>query len=566
MKYPWRGLLLGIVFFSSTIQAVYLPPVSAKGGMVVTAQRIASQVGADILQQGGNAIDAAVAVGYSLAVVHPCCGNLGGGGFMVIHLANGKNVFINFRETAPAAISGKDFFDVAGKLTSKATEGYLAVGVPGTVMGLNTALKKYGTMPLKKVMAPAIRLAKRGYLLTKADVAILNTSTQSFKKQPNMAAIFLSHGKPYHPGQLLKQPELAKTLTLISEKGTQVFYHGKIAKTIVAASQQHGGVLSLQDFANYSVVVSKPLFCSYRGYDLVTAPPPGSGVTVCEILNIVSTYPLDFYGFHSPEAVHYDVEAMRYAFADRNQYLGDPAFVDNPTQKLLSLAYAEKIRSQIKPKQAGNSQTIGMRVIEKPNTTHLDVIDAKGNAVSMTYTLNGFFGAKVIAGDTGFFLNNELDDFALKEGVANQFKLVQGKANLIAPNKRPLSSMSPTIVMKNNKLYMLLGAAGGSTIITTIVETFQNVVDFKRPINDAVNLPRYHMQWLPDKIYREPFAFSKYTRKTLRSMGYVLQLGSPYGTKTWGQMAAIFIDPKTGLFYGENDNGYPAGAAIGVPE
>ena len=555
------GLFLSI---TSAAYAAFLPPASADQSMVSSAQKLATRTGVDILKQGGNAIDAAVAVGYALAVVQPCCGNLGGGGFVLIHRANGKNVFIDFREKAPAAIASHYFFDKQGKVKANALSGYLSVGVPGTVMGLNAALAQYGTMPLKKVIAPAIALAQQGFVLTKDDLIVLNKEHKKLAKHENVAAIFLNHGQPYQANERLKQTQLAKTLMLIRDQGDRPFYHGVIAKKIVAASKAHHGVLSLADFSNYRIKITKPIACQYRGNTVITAPPPGSGVTVCEILNIVSGYPLSF---HSAEATHYNVEAMRYAYADRNQYLGDPDFVKNPVQKLLSPSYAKQIRSRIKPFQAGNSKHMGLQFNntgEKPQTTHYDVIDRHGNAVSVTTTLNGYFGSGVIAGDTGFLLNNEIDDFALRAGVPNMFKLVQGNANLIAPNKRPLSSMSPTIVMKHDKPYIILGAAGGSTIITQVVEAIENAVDFGMDINAAVNSPRYHMQWLPDVIYMEPFAFSKDTLDKLQSMGYTLQLGSPYHTKVWGQTAAILIDPKTGVIYGATDNRHPGGEAAGL--
>ncbi len=557
-------LLFFIPLFSS---AAFLPPASSTQAMVSTEQHLATEVGLKIFQEGGNAIDAAVAVGYALAVVHPCCGNLGGGGFMLIHLVNGKNVAINFREKAPAAITGDVFFDSNGRLKPDALSGYLPVGIPGTVMGLNTALQKYGTLSLRQVMKPAIQLASQGFILTKPDTDILQLHTREFSEDPAVASIFLHHGKPYQPGERLIQLHLAKTLQLISEKGTSAFYEGPIAQEIVAASQQHGGVLSLADFRHYSIKITDPLECSYRGYRIITVAPPSSGVIVCEILNIVAGYPLNQLGFHSAETVHDNVEAMRYAFADRNRYLGDPDFVQNPVAKLLSPTYAKEIRSQIKPNQAGDSKNIGFftdQNREKANTTHYAVIDGQGNAVSVTYTLNGFFGSKVIPGNTGFFLNNELDDFSLRVGVPNKFQLVQGKANLIQGNKRPLSSMSPTLVMKDNRVFMLLGAAGGSTIITTVVETIENVIDFGMDINAAVNQPRYHMQWLPDQIYREPFAFSADTLKQLQAMGYKTVIGGPYGTQLWGQAAAISVSTKNKIYYGAADNRSPAALAAGL--
>lgn len=563
----WKVLVaLTAVFITTHISAAFLPPVQSKQGMIVSSQRLASLVGQHILHEGGNAVDAAVAVGYALAVVHPCCGNLGGGGFMTIHLRSGKNVFINFRETAPANIKPALFLKDGKVDRQLALHSYLAVGVPGTVMGLNTALKKFGSLSLQQVMAPAIKLAKQGFILSHGDVNILRRYTDDFRKQPNVAAIFLPNGQPLQVGQRLKQPQLAHTLEAISEQGSRVFYHGWIAQEIVQAAQKDHGVLSMQDFVRYKVHVEKPLECHYRGDQILTGPPPSSGVIICEILKTLQAYPLKNLGFHSALATHLNAEAMRFAFYDRNHYLGDPRFVKNPLKQLLSAEHIHSIRQQIKPFFATPSSQIKSNIqliANNPNTTHYSIMDAKGNAVAVTYTLNGLFGNKRIAGKTGFFLNNELDDFAIVAGAPNLFKLVQGKANLIAPNKQPLSSMSPTIVMKNNKVYMVLGAAGGSTIITSIVQAIENVVDFGMNINMAINQPRFHMQWLPDKIYYEPFALSADTQATLRKMGYQLQLGAPYHTKRWGQMAAIRVNPKTGAFEGANDNRRPAGLAVG---
>ena len=391
--------------------------------MVVTSHPLATQIGINILKQGGNAIDAAVAIGYALTVVDPCCGNIGGGGFMLLHLAKGKNYFINFRETAPLAIKVEDFFQNGKPDTRKIRYGYLAVGVPGTVMGLNTALQRFGTMSLKQVITPAIQLAKQGFILQQANIDILEKFTKSFRQSNNVAKIFLNKGQALKVGDRLKQPQLAHTLTLIAKHGSKAFYNGPIAKTIVKASQQQDGVLSLRDFKTYRIEILKPIICHYQNYTIITSPPPSSGgVALCEMLNILSGYPLKSLGFHSAASTHYIVEAMRHAYADRNQYLGDPNFVNNPIDKLLSKQHAQRIRKSIQPFHAGDSKKIGMpSPAEAMQTTSYAVMDAKGNAVSVTYTLNGAFGAKIIAGNTGFFLNNEMDDFTLQPGVPNMF-------------------------------------------------------------------------------------------------------------------------------------------------
>ncbi len=544
---------------------VSLPPATAKKAMVVTTQHIATKVGLDILRQGGNAVDAAVAIGYALAVVEPCCGNLGGGGFMLIHLKNHRNIFLNFRETAPLDIQA---YLKTGKLNvATIRKGYLAVGVPGTVMGLNTALKDFGKLPLKKVIQPAILLAKKGFILNAGDCAILHKKTKSFLQAPNVAKIFLNHNQPYQPGERLVQTNLAHSLTTIESQGSQGFYEGWIAKAIVKASKKHHGALSLKDFEDYQVKYSKPIICEYHGYKIISAPPPSSGgITLCLMLNILKGYPLADLGFHSAETTHYMVEAMRHAYAYRNEYLGDPDFVNIPTKKLLSKNLAQKIRANIQPNKATQSKTLGFiktNTNEKMQTTSYAIADAKGNAVEVTYTINGYFGAGVIAKGTGFFLNNEMDDFSLHPGTPNMFQLIQGRANAIAPQKRPLSSMTPTIVTKDGQLVLVTGAAGGSTIITQVLTTIINVLDFKMNIQEAIDAPRFHMQWLPDTIFMEPFAFSLDTQKLLVNMGHELQMGSPYHTRQWGASVGIFKSPA-GVFYGAVDARRPAGLALGL--
>ncbi|WP_329742456.1 gamma-glutamyltransferase [Dyella sp. A6] len=539
-------------------------PVTAKHGMVVTAQHLATQVGVDILKQGGNAVDAAVAVGYALAVVHPCCGNIGGGGFMVLHLADGKNVFLDFREKAPLKASPSMYQDAKGNvIPGKSTGTYLGIGVPGTVMGLDTALKTYGTMPLSKVMAPAIKLARDGYVLEQGDVNILNERVKDFAKYPNVAAIFLNHGKPYVPGDRLRQPQLAKTLALISKDGTRAFYDGPIARQIVAASDKNGGILSLKDFADYTVKWDKPITCEYHGYTYVSAPPPSSGgTTICQVLQILKPYPLSKWGYGSVKSVHYMVEAERRAFADRNTYLGDPAFVHNPIDKLLAPEHVAKMRATIQPDKATPSSEIkgSLGAVEGTNTTQFSIVDRRGNAVSITYTINYLFGVGQIAGNTGFFLNNEMDDFTSKPGVPNSFGLVQGKINQIEPGKRPLSSMSPSLVLRgpHHKLYMVTGSPGGSTIISTTLESFLNVAEFGMNVQQAVDAPRLHEQWYPDQVFVEPGLLSSAAQKQLEAMGYTFKQ-----VRSWGADEAILVNPKTGMLEGANDRRRPAGLAAG---
>jgi gamma-glutamyltranspeptidase/glutathione hydrolase len=550
-----------LFFLSIVIPAISYAdkPIKAYQAMVVSEQAYASKVGVDVLRAGGNAIDAAVAVGYALAVVNPCCGNIGGGGFMTLHLANGRNIFLNFRETAPAAAHPNLFLDHQGHIIAdKSTLGYLAVAVPGSVMGLNTALKQYGKMSLPRVITPAIQLARDGFILSKGDIQLLNANLKYFKQQPNVAAIFLNSGKPYKAGDRLIQKDLAHTLKEISNRGSDAFYKGKIAKEIVSASKKHHGILSLKDFSNYRIEKSKPVVCFYHDYKIISAPPPSSGgITLCEMLNILEKYPLKKLGYLSPQGIHYIVEAMRFSFADRNNLLGDPNFVNNPTQQLISKDYAAKIRKRILPLTATPSLP-GSIYQESMHTTHYSVTDKWGNAVSVTYTLNSFFGAEVIAGHTGFFLNNEMDDFTIKPGSKNQFGLVQGVKNNIQGGKHPLSSMTPTIVMKNNKVVLIVGSPGGPRIITSTLLTILNVIEYGMNIQDAVNAPRFHHQWLPDSIEIEPHAFSQKTIRKLKNKGYHFSPQQP-----WSAVEAIYIDPKSGFIYGANDKRRPAGKAVG---
>jgi gamma-glutamyltranspeptidase / glutathione hydrolase len=538
-------------------------PVVARHAMVATAQHEATQVGVRILKAGGNAVDAAVAIGYAEAVVHPCCGNIGGGGFMMIHLAGGKNLFLDFREKAPEKATATLFQDASGKvIPDMSTKSWKSAGVPGTVMGLNEALAKYGTMPLGKVIAPAIALARDGFVLTDGDVKILNNGTRMFQQETNVAPIFLNNGRPYAAGERLVQADLARSLEAIAKGGTAAFYKGDIAKKVVAASDANGGLFTMKDFADYTVKWDEPVRCDYRGYQVVSSPPPSSGgVTVCEILQTLSAYPLAKWGYGSVQATHYIVEAERRAYADRNVELGDPAFVTNPIRRLTSAEHAAQLRATIKPDRATPSSEVragDAGAPEETETTHYSVVDAKGNAVSVTYTINFLFGNGKIAGDTGFFLNDEMDDFTSKPGVPNGFGLVQGKANAIAGGKRPLSSMSPTILLKNGKPFMVTGSPGGSTIITSVLQSILNVVDFRMNMQQAVNAPRFHHQWLPDDVVVEAGYLTPQSQAKLEAMGYSFRENAP-----WGALDSILIDPKTGQRQGANDGRRTAGLAAG---
>ncbi|MBU9477063.1 gamma-glutamyltransferase [Burkholderia multivorans] len=560
------------------------PAVEARNGMVVSSQRLASEIGVEILKEGGNAIDAAVAVGYAQAVTNPCCGNIGGGGFMTIHLANGQDRFINFRETAPAAASANMYLDTSGNVRpDESLYGYRAVGVPGTVAGLDLALRKYGNLTRKQVMAPAIRLARNGFILTRGDTDILDTTVQRFKSDPDAARIFLrADGTPLQPGDRLVQKDLARTLERIAAHGPEAFYRGDIPKIVEAASKRAGGVITAADFASYRAEDMDPLKCTYRGYEFVSAPPPSSGgVTMCETLNVLEGYDMRKLGYHSASAIHYMTEAMRHAYEDRNTLLGDPNFVSNPVSKLTSKEYAEEIRKRISGDTATASVDVqpGLGVHEKPETTHYSIIDRAGNAVSTTYTVNGRFGAVVIPPGTGFFLNDEMDDFTVKVGAQNLFGLVQGTRNSIAPGKRPLSSMVPTIVKKDGKVFMVVGSPGGSRIITITLQTALNVIDYGMSPQDAVDAPRVHHQWLPDEVYYETNGLSPDTLAIMRKMGYKMTEQTPWGAaemilvglpgteaasrQSSGNDSSVSGNVRVGLIYGFNDPRRPAGSAVG---
>ena len=589
---PAHALLLAalLALAAPAARAASGPAVEGGNGMVVSSQRLASQVGADILRAGGNAVDAAVAVAYAEAVVNPCCGNIGGGGFLLLHTADGRSRFVNFRETAPAAATRDMYLDAAGDVIAGASlRGWKAAGVPGTVLGLNTALGRYGTLPLARVMAPAIALARDGFTLTRGDTDILESGTRLFAREANVARIFLRpDGSPYRPGDRMVQADLARTLQAIAEGGADAFYRGAIPRTVEAASRAGGGLLTAADFAAYTVTEAEPLACSYRGATVLSAPPPSSGgTTLCQILTILDGYDLRAAGFNSAKAVHWMVEAMRRAYADRNMLLGDPAFVRNPVEALLSPAYAERLRASIRPDRATPSSEVrpdpGTVTRERPETTHISVMDKAGNAVSLTYTINGYFGAGVIAGDTGFLLNDEMDDFTVKTGVPNLFGLVQGAQNAIQPGKRPLSSMAPTLVLREGEVALVAGSPGGARIITITAQTIIAMLDFGMAPQAAVDAPRIHHQWLPDTVYAEPFALSADTQAILRGMGHTIVEQTPWGAQeliavrgaaadgaapgggaaSSGNDASRTGGMRPGLLYGANDNRRPAGAAIG---
>ena len=567
-----RWFLVCLAFLHVTVvSAASVAPAASERGMVVTAQHLATQVGADVLAQGGNAVDAAVAVGYALAVVYPAAGNLGGGGFMTLHLADGRETFIDFREKAPLGATADMFLGPDGNVVKgRSTVGHLAVAVPGTVSGLELALARYGTKQRAALMAPAIRLADQGFVLDAADVRMFEAVADGLRADPPTAAIFLKGGAVPRAGDRLVQKDLAATLRRIASRGADGFYRGPVADAIAASSAAGGGLIRHADLRAYAALERKPVECDYRGYRIVSVPPPSSGgVVICEILNVLEGYPLKDLGFRSAQSVHYQIEAMRHAYVDRNSYLGDPDFVTNPVDRLLDKGYAAKVREVIDPSKAGVSKNIrpGVPPHEGTNTTHYSIADRFGNAVSVTYTLNEWFGARVTAAGTGVLLNNEMDDFTAKRGVPNAYGLVQGEANAIAPGKRPLSSMSPTIVTRGGKPVMVLGTPGGSRIITTVVHTILNMVDYGMDVQEAVDAPRFHQQWLPDVTHIEPFAISPDTQRLLVAMGH--NLGKPQEAN---HVAAIVIGstPRldgtssgTTLFFGANDPRRRSGLAKG---
>ncbi len=559
-----------LVLTVSGVQAASQAPVAGENGMVVTAQHLATQVGVDVLKAGGNAVDAAVAVGYALAVVYPAAGNLGGGGFMTVQLADGRKTFLDFREKAPLAATANMYLDKNGNvIEGLSAKGHLAVGVPGTVSGMELALNKYGTLKRAQVIAPAIKLAENGFALEQGDIDLLHTATAEFEKDQDLRAIFLYNGQPLQVGQTLVQKDLARTLKEVSAKGSDGFYKGWVAKALVDSSQAGKGLITQADLDRYKTRELAPIECDYRGYHVVSAPPPSSGgVVICQIMNILEGYPMADLGYHSAQGLHYQIEAMRHAYVDRNSYLGDPDFVKNPIAHLLDKNYAAKLRDAIEPHKAGDSQAIkpGVSPHEGNNTTHYSIVDTWGNAVSVTYTLNDWFGAGVMASKTGVILNDEMDDFTVKVGVPNMYGLVQGEANAIAPGKAPLSSMSPTIVTKDGKAVMVVGTPGGSRIITATLLTILNVIDYKMNIQEAVDAPRFHQQWMPQATNLETFAVSPDTRKLLESWGHTFA-----GPQDANHVAAILVgapalDAKpvgNNRFYGANDPRRNTGLSLG---
>ncbi|MGD0598841.1 MAG: gamma-glutamyltransferase [Terriglobales bacterium] len=566
---------------AATVAAAPLRPTHAPHAIVSSVHELASRAGVEMLRSGGNAIDAAVATGFALAVVHPQAGNLGGGGFLLLRNATGETHFIDFREKAPAAATANMYLDAQGNVIPESSKessvvGYKSIGVPGTVAGLVYAEKQYGKLSIERVMAPAIKFARDGFPLAYEDAQALKDD-EYLAQFPESKRIFLRDGNHYQPGELFKQPELARSLERLA-KDPDEFYRGAMARELAAAIHKGGGMVTAADLAAYEVKEREPIRGSYRGYDIISAPPPSSGgVALVEILNILEGYDLAKSGNRSAGAIHLEAEAFRRAFYDRADFMGDPDFTKVPVAQLIDKKYAAAWRDSIDPNLASVSTDLKRPSIfselervaqwrptlirEPENTTHYSVVDAEGNAVSVTTTLNDAFGSRVTAEGLGFLLNDEMDDFAAKQGVPNIYGLIQGPANAIGPGKRPLSAMTPTIVLrkdapKDSQLFLVLGSPGGPTIITTVANILIGVVDFSLDIEEAVNAPRFHHQWLPDQILVED-RLSPDTMNLLRSKGHKLNV-----EHFWGDGECIMIDPKTGERLGASD-GRNNGKAVG---
>jgi gamma-glutamyltranspeptidase/glutathione hydrolase len=569
---PLLALLILITVAPARLLAAPRPPsggefapAHARHGMVASSNALASAAGVEIMREGGNAIDAAVATGFALAVVHPQAGNLGGGGFMLIRLHDGASHFLDFRETAPSAATATMYQDGSGNvIPGLSTVGYKAIGVPGSVKGLVYAERHFGKLGLARVMAPAIRLARQGFALSFGDARLLDRDTR-LSDFPDSRRIFQNDGKGWHEGDVFRQPQLARTLERI-ERNPDSFYTGEMARELATLIQKGGGLISARDLADYRVIDRKPVTGTYRGLTIISAPPPSSGgIVLIELLNILEGFDLSSAGLDSAASIHLITEAYRRAFFDRAEFLGDPAYTDSPMMLLLAKRYAAAWRSSILPQDASPSLSLQRPTTfpqltryaaahpvlqpapESRQTTHYSVVDGEGNAVSVTTTLNAWFGSGVTAGDLGFLLNDEMDDFASKVGVPNMFGVLQGAANAVGPGKRPLSTMTPTIVLKDGKLWLVLGSPGGPTIVTTVANILIDVADYGLNIKQAVAAPRFHQQWMPDELFMEPDRFSPDTVRLLEAHGYHIAAGDR------GDAECIEVDPATGELLGASD-------------
>ncbi len=552
------------------------PMMEGERGMVVSTHHLASQAGVEIMQRGGNAIDAAVATGFALAVVSPSNGNLGGGGFMLIQTAESKTVALDFREVAPLAATADMYLNAEGNVVSgRSTLGYLANGVPGTVAGLEHAWQHYGSgvVSWAELLEPARRLAADGFIVSSSLTTKFLAKREDLATNPTSRRIFLRDGDYFTPGERLRQPELAVTLRRIQQHGAKDFYHGETARLIAADQARGGGLITLPDLAGYRVTERVPVRGTYRGFEFITMPPPSSGgIALAQILGMLEPYDLRGMGLHSTAYIHLVTEAMRRAFRDRAEHLGDPDFYTVPQAQITDPDYIAKLMNDFDPTRATPSDALAPGLVPPPEsseTTHFSTVDSDGNIASCTYTLNGNFGNGVTVAGAGFLLNNEMDDFTAKVGVKNMFGLIQGEANAIAPRKRPLSSMTPTIVLRDGRPFLVTGSPGGPTIITTALHLLLNVIDHQLPLNLATDAPRFHHQWQPDDLKHEPFLTSPDTVQTLESMGHVFALRRLYAEESeaaaryWGDAESIWLDPDTNRLIGVSDKRMPDAAPAG---
>jgi gamma-glutamyltranspeptidase/glutathione hydrolase len=557
-----KRLLALVLLVTTPLFAASKEPVRARHAMVASTSDIASRVGAEVMRKGGNAVDAAVAVGLALAVTWPSAGNLGGGGFMLVRKADGATEAIDYRERAPLQATRDMYLDAKGNVVAGlSTEGYKAVAVPGTVAGLALAHKRHGKLKWAELVEPARRLAAEGFEINYhlARSLSLNSTIAKMQGSAESRRIFQRDGKYYAMGDTFVQPELAKVLARI-KTNPRDFYEGETARLIAADMKANGGIVSLQDLRTYEPTLRQPLRTTYRGHEILTMPPPSSGgIAVIEMLNMLEAYDLKAMGWHSAQYTHTLVEVMRRAFADRAKFLGDTDFVKVPVSALVDPKYAAERRRTIDPLRASSSREEGAgnpAPYESPDTTHFTIVDRHGNIVTNTYTLNDSYGSGVTARGTGVLLNNEMDDFTSKVGVANDYGLIQGEANAIQPKKRPLSSMTPTIVLKDGKPLFAIGSPGGPTIINTVLHVIVNVVDFDMDIQQAIDAPRFHHQWQPDFIFWEAFGVNPDTRKMLEAMGHKFREipgMSRNAPSDIGDAHGVMIDPATGMRMGASD-------------
>ncbi|MGB3211068.1 MAG: gamma-glutamyltransferase [Desulforhopalus sp.] len=556
-------LVATLVHSAAILEGERMSPVQGREGMVVTSHFLATRSAQEVLQKGGNAVDAAVTAAFSLAVTQPRSGNIGGGGFMLISSEQKDEVVaIDYREKAPNKATADMFLDGEGNADSQLSRySHLAAGVPGTVAGLALALEKYGTISLREAIAPAIKLAEEGFVVTPRFSDGLKEKEKMLKKwESSLKKFFKPDGSFYEPGELFVQKDLAATLTRIAEKGAGDFYEGKTAELLVAEMAKHGGLITMEDMKNYSPTMRKPVHGTYRGHDIYSMSPPSSGgVHVVQILNILEEYPVTEYGHNSARTIHLMAEAMKRAYADRSFYLGDEDFVKIPLKGLLAKNYAAKIREDITMEKAKPSSTIAPgkpQPYESNETTHFSIVDKYGNAVSNTYTINFSYGSGIVVEGAGFLLNNEMDDFSAKPGVPNAYGLIGGEANKIEPNKRMLSSMSPTIVKKQGRNYLVTGSPGGSRIITTTLQVIMNVIDHGLNIQSAVAAPRIHHQWLPDELRIEE-GISPDTIKILEAKGHEVKQQAAMGA-----IQSIMV--TNGMMYGGADPRRSTALAAGL--